>query len=265
MGTPRAGDRGTAARRRALPAVAAGRGRRRCLSARPAPRRAAALRDPGTRPPGRAARCRSPRCVRPTGWGRAAGLGERAAEPVRGGLLGRGPARRQTRGRPHSEGRLVPHLGAGAAHLLDTGLLGTGEQAPGLLDKVRTEQLARLLGGPAMDSGWGLRSLGAKEAAYNPFGHRSGAVRVQETAIAVAGLAAAGYEKEASALLRGCWRRRRASAIGCPRCTPGSSGRPEVPRCRIRPPADRPRRRRPRGCCCSPPFSESVPTPLRGP
>ncbi|MDX2932672.1 glycogen debranching N-terminal domain-containing protein [Streptomyces ipomoeae] len=101
------------------------------------------------------------------------------------------------------DGRLVPHLGAGAAHLLDTGLLGAGEQAPGLLDKVQTEQLARLLGGPAMDSGWGLRSLGAKEAGYNPFGHRSGAVRVQETAIAVAGLAAAGYEKEASALLRG--------------------------------------------------------------
>ncbi|MDX2695899.1 glycogen debranching N-terminal domain-containing protein [Streptomyces ipomoeae] len=101
------------------------------------------------------------------------------------------------------DGRLVPHLGAGAAHLLDTGLLGAGEQAPGLLDKVQTEQLARLLGGPAMDSGWGLRSLGVKEAGYNPFGHRSGAVRVQETAIAVAGLAAAGYEKEASALLRG--------------------------------------------------------------
>ncbi|MDG5804111.1 glycogen debranching N-terminal domain-containing protein [Streptomyces ossamyceticus] len=101
------------------------------------------------------------------------------------------------------DGRLVPHLGAATAHLLDTGLLGGGRQAPGLLDKVQTEQLARLLGGPAMDSGWGLRSLGAKEAAYNPFGHRSGAVRVQETAIAVAGLAAAGYEKEASALMRG--------------------------------------------------------------
>jgi glycogen debranching enzyme len=75
--------------------------------------------------------------------------------------------------------------------------------APGLLDKAQTEQLARLLGGPAMDSGWGLRSLGAKEAAYNPFGHRGGAVRVHETAIAVTGLVAAGHEKEASALLRG--------------------------------------------------------------
>ncbi|MGW0822362.1 glycogen debranching N-terminal domain-containing protein [Streptomyces sp. NPDC002845] len=99
--------------------------------------------------------------------------------------------------------RPVPVLGAGTAHLLDTGLLGSGALAPALLDKVQTEQLARLLGGPAMDSGWGLRSLGAKEAAYNPFGHRGGAVRVQETAVAVAGLAAADYEKEASSLLRG--------------------------------------------------------------
>ncbi|WP_447040418.1 glycogen debranching N-terminal domain-containing protein [Streptomyces sp. DSM 118878] len=101
------------------------------------------------------------------------------------------------------DGRLVPHLTGGAAHLLDTGLLGSGVLAPGLLDKVRTGQLARLLSSPAMDSGWGLRSLGAKEVAYNPFGHRSGAVRVQETAVAVAGLLAAGHEKEASSLLRG--------------------------------------------------------------
>ncbi|MEV0094460.1 glycogen debranching N-terminal domain-containing protein [Streptomyces sp. NPDC050738] len=102
-----------------------------------------------------------------------------------------------------AEGRLVPHLGSGVAHLLDTGLLGAGRLAPGLLDKVQTEQLARLLGGPAMDSGWGLRSLGAREPGYNPFGHRSGAVRVHESAVAAAGLAAAGYEKEASSLLRG--------------------------------------------------------------
>ncbi|MGV9704128.1 glycogen debranching N-terminal domain-containing protein [Streptomyces sp. NPDC003483] len=101
------------------------------------------------------------------------------------------------------DGRPLPQLGAGTVHLLDTGLLGSGALAPGLLDKTRTEHLARSLGGPAMDSGWGLRSLGARETAYNPFGHRSGAVRVHETAVAVAGLFAAGHEKEASALLRG--------------------------------------------------------------
>ncbi|MFJ9853865.1 glycogen debranching N-terminal domain-containing protein [Streptomyces sp. NPDC101150] len=101
------------------------------------------------------------------------------------------------------DGRPLPHLGASAAHLLDTGLLGGGTLAPGLLDAAQTDQLARLLRGPALDTGWGLRGLGAKESGYNPFGHRSGAVRVHETAIAVAGLAAAGHEKAAGALARG--------------------------------------------------------------
>ncbi|ORT53779.1 glycogen debranching N-terminal domain-containing protein [Streptomyces sp. CB03238] len=112
-----------------------------------------------------------------------------------------------TGGRPAAArtpaGRPLPHLGAGAAHLLDTGLLGGGRCAEGLLDKVQTEQVARLLGSPVMDTGWGLRSLGAKEPGHNPFGHRSGAVRVHETVVAVTGLAAAGYEKEATSLLRG--------------------------------------------------------------
>ncbi|MFI2205863.1 glycogen debranching N-terminal domain-containing protein [Streptomyces sp. NPDC020192] len=102
-----------------------------------------------------------------------------------------------------ADGRPVPHLGSAAVHLLDTGLLGSGRLAQGLLDQVQTEHLARLLGTPALDAGWGLRGLGAKEAGHNPFGHRTGAVRVHETALAVTGLAAAGYEKEAGGLLRG--------------------------------------------------------------
>ncbi|MFI9808077.1 glycogen debranching N-terminal domain-containing protein [Streptomyces sp. NPDC052301] len=101
------------------------------------------------------------------------------------------------------DGRPLPHLGSHAVHLLDTGLLGSGRLAPGLLDKVQTEHLARLLGGPAMDAGWGLRGLGAKEPGHNPFGHRTGAVRVHETALAVAGLAATDHEKEVCGLLRG--------------------------------------------------------------
>ncbi|MFE2165508.1 glycogen debranching protein, partial [Streptomyces sp. NPDC059447] len=83
------------------------------------------------------------------------------------------------------------------------GLLGGGRLAPGLLDGTRTEQLARLLGAPAMDCGWGLRSMAVKEPGHNPFGHRSGAVRPYESAVAVAGLAQAGFEKEASGLLGG--------------------------------------------------------------
>jgi hypothetical protein len=110
-------------------------------------------------------------------------------------------------GRPASalapDGRPVPHLSSAAVHLLDTGLLGSGRLAPGLLDSVQTDHLARLLSAPAMDAGWGLRGLSAKEVGHNPFGHRTGAVRVHDTALAVTGLAAAGYEKEAGRLLRG--------------------------------------------------------------
>ncbi|MFE6843046.1 glycogen debranching N-terminal domain-containing protein [Streptomyces sp. NPDC057686] len=110
-------------------------------------------------------------------------------------------------GRPaaalHPDGRPLPRLTGAAAHLLDTGLLGGGRLAPGLLDRVRTEQLARLLGAPAMDSGWGLRSMAFREPGHNPFGHRSGAVRAYDSAVAVAGLAQAGFEKEAAGLLRG--------------------------------------------------------------
>ncbi|MER7736016.1 glycogen debranching N-terminal domain-containing protein [Streptomyces erythrochromogenes] len=110
-------------------------------------------------------------------------------------------------GRPaaalHPDGRPLPRLTGAGAHLLDTGLLGGGRLAPGLLDRIRTEQLARLFGAPAMDCGWGLRSMALKEPGHNPFGHRSGAVRAYESAVAVSGLAAAGFQKEASGLLRG--------------------------------------------------------------
>ncbi|MFF4580593.1 glycogen debranching N-terminal domain-containing protein [Streptomyces sp. NPDC001389] len=110
-------------------------------------------------------------------------------------------------GRPaaalHPDGRPLARLTAATVHLLDTGLLGGGSLAPGLLDRIRSEQLARLLGAPAMDSGWGLRSMAVREPGHNPFGHRSGAVRPHETAVAVSGLAQAGHEKEAAGLLRG--------------------------------------------------------------
>ncbi|MEU8762510.1 glycogen debranching N-terminal domain-containing protein [Streptomyces sp. NPDC048659] len=101
------------------------------------------------------------------------------------------------------DGCRLPYFGGWAAHLLDTGLTASGRYAPGLLDKSQTERLARLLTAPGADSGWGLRGLGTKEPGYNPLGHRSGAVRTHETAVAVAGLSAAGYEAESAALLRG--------------------------------------------------------------
>ncbi len=166
----------------------------------------------------------------------------------------------------HRTGALVPTSARSTAHLLDTGLLGSGVFAPGLLDKAQTEQLARLLGGPAMDSGWGLRSLGAREAAYNPFGHRGGAVRVQETVTAVTGLVTAGYEKEASALLRGLLAAAETFGKQAARDVRGRAahGRRSRPRSRTPLPVGLRPRRRPPGRCSAPPSRASAPTPRPG-
>jgi hypothetical protein len=111
---------------------------------------------------------------------------------------GGGPVAVRTR-----RGAAMTHLSSAAVELLDTGLACEGRSAAGLLTAAQTEQLCCSLQSPALDSGWGLRSLGCGDERHNPFGHRGGAVRVQESVTAVAGLAAAGHEREAAALLHG--------------------------------------------------------------
>lgn len=138
-------------------------------------------------------------------------LGSAAAHllPTAADTLLRGPARP---GPARPGARTGPDVSPATATTATTaGAPGDGPgrpataaaSAPGLLDKTQAGQLARLLSSPALDSGWGLRSLGAAEPGFNPFGHRAGAVHVHETAVAVAGLFTAGYDKEAGALLRG--------------------------------------------------------------
>jgi glycogen debranching enzyme-like protein len=100
-------------------------------------------------------------------------------------------------------GAALTHLSSAAVELLDTGLAVGCRPATGLLTEAQTEQLCRYLESPALDSGWGLRSLGNGDERHNPFGHRGGAVRVPESVTAVAGLAAAGHEREAGSLLHG--------------------------------------------------------------
>ncbi|MGW5352687.1 amylo-alpha-1,6-glucosidase [Streptomyces sp. NPDC004031] len=102
-----------------------------------------------------------------------------------------------------AEGGVLDVPSSALAHLLDTGLGPGGSAAPGLLDAEATARLARVLAAPGLDSGWGLRTLAAGAPGFSPFGHRGGAVRVHETAVAVAGLAAAGYDDAAAALLTG--------------------------------------------------------------
>ncbi|WTJ79327.1 glycogen debranching protein [Kitasatospora sp. NBC_01539] len=100
-------------------------------------------------------------------------------------------------------GRSVPAVASSFVHLLDVGLSREGQLLEGLLDREQTRILAQRLVAPELDCGWGLRTLSAKSPRFNPLGHRSGAVRVHETALAVAGLADAGFEREAGVLLEG--------------------------------------------------------------
>ncbi|MDT0378654.1 glycogen debranching N-terminal domain-containing protein [Streptomyces sp. DSM 42041] len=78
-------------------------------------------------------------------------------------------------------------------HLLGTGLLT--EEESGLL--------ARRLASPELDCGFGLRTLETGATGFNPLGYHIGSVWPHDTAIAVHGLARAGFPDEADSLVRG--------------------------------------------------------------
>ena len=77
-------------------------------------------------------------------------------------------------------------------------LLGTG-----LLDVEQERGVARYLAAPDLDCGLGLRTLSAEAAGFNPLGYHTGSVWPHDTAIAVAGLAGAGFVSEAWSLADG--------------------------------------------------------------
>ncbi|MHB1467641.1 MAG: amylo-alpha-1,6-glucosidase [Solirubrobacteraceae bacterium] len=85
------------------------------------------------------------------------------------------------------EKRKVDGLASNIGHLLWSGILDEGEAArtaAHLLD----EQLF---------SGWGVRTLGAREAGYNPLGYHTGTVWPHENSLIAAGLARYGYREAA--------------------------------------------------------------------
>ncbi|MCX9193398.1 amylo-alpha-1,6-glucosidase [Carbonactinospora thermoautotrophica] len=92
-----------------------------------------------------------------------------------------------------AEKRPVDGVGSNMAHLLGTGLLNDAEAA----------LVARRLASEDLNSGWGLRTLGARSARFNPLGYHTGSVWPHDTAIAVLGLAREGLGETAAALLRG--------------------------------------------------------------
>lgn len=81
------------------------------------------------------------------------------------------------------DGRQVDSLTSNIGHLLWSGILD-GQEA---------DSTAELLLGDQLNSGWGVRTLGAREAGYNPLGYHTGTVWPHDNSLIVAGLARYGH------------------------------------------------------------------------
>jgi glycogen debranching enzyme len=88
------------------------------------------------------------------------------------------------------EKRQVDSLTSNIGHLLWSGLLDD-EEATGTAERLLDEQLY---------SGWGVRTLGAREAGYNPLGYHTGTVWPHENSLIAAGLARYGHRDAASTI-----------------------------------------------------------------
>jgi glycogen debranching enzyme len=80
--------------------------------------------------------------------------------------------------------RAVDSVTSNLGHLLGTGLL----------DREQAGLVARRLLSPELDSGFGLRTLSTDSAGYWPLGYHRGSVWTHDTAIAIRGLAAEGFD-----------------------------------------------------------------------
>ncbi len=86
-------------------------------------------------------------------------------------------------GDKHQVDSLASHVG----HLLWSGIVPPH----------RRDQVAAALAGEALWSGWGVRTMGSTEAAYNPLSYHNGTVWPHDTAFAICGLARSGYVDQA--------------------------------------------------------------------
>ena len=92
-----------------------------------------------------------------------------------------------------AEKKPVDSLTSNIGHLLGTGLLNADEE----------RLVAERLGSPAMDSGFGLRTMASGSAGYWPLSYHGGSVWTHDTAIAIHGLARAGHTGVALSLMEG--------------------------------------------------------------
>ncbi|MGO9792919.1 MAG: glycogen debranching N-terminal domain-containing protein [Solirubrobacteraceae bacterium] len=86
--------------------------------------------------------------------------------------------------------RQVDSLTSNIGHLLWSGLLDA-EEAAATAELLLDEQLY---------SGWGVRTLGAREAGYNPLGYHTGTVWPHDNSLIAAGLARYGYREAANTI-----------------------------------------------------------------
>ncbi len=73
----------------------------------------------------------------------------------------------------------------------------------GLASKQRARRVARQLLSPQSFNGWGVRTLAAGQARYNPMSYHNGSVWPHDNAIAALGLARYGYKEHALRILEG--------------------------------------------------------------
>jgi len=73
----------------------------------------------------------------------------------------------------------------------------------GIASPERAARLARLLTGRSFFSGWGVRTIAAGEARYNPMSYHNGSVWPHDNALIALGLARYGHKQEALKIFRG--------------------------------------------------------------
>jgi glycogen debranching enzyme len=73
----------------------------------------------------------------------------------------------------------------------------------GIVDDDKAALVVEHLAGPAMSSGWGLRTMASDEAAFDPTSYHCGSVWPHDTAIAIAGMARYGHLQPALSVLEG--------------------------------------------------------------
>jgi glycogen debranching enzyme len=87
--------------------------------------------------------------------------------------------------------RPIDAVGSNMGHLLWSGIV----------DDNRATSVAEMLMGPGLWSGWGVRTLSALEAGYNPLTYHNGTVWPHDNSLAAAGLARAGYHRDVERIL----------------------------------------------------------------